>query len=138
MTPEQVRLVKTSWRQLGPISGAAGQMFYDRLFTLDPALRPLFEADMDAQGRKLMEMIDTAVNHLDRLEVLVPALENLGRRHADYGVKDTHYDTVGAALLWTLERGLSEDFTAEVRGAWSTVYTVLAKTMKDAGAQTTV
>ena len=134
MTPEQVRLVRTTWRRLGPRGGGAGPLFYDRLFALEPTLRPLFEADMDEQGRKLVEMIDTAVSHLDRLDVLVPALEKLGRRHADYGVKDTHYDTVGEALLWTLERGLGESFNDEVRAAWAAVYALLAKTMKDAAA----
>jgi hemoglobin-like flavoprotein len=59
-------------------------------------------------------------------------LRNLGRRHAKYGVTDAHYDTVGAALIWTLEKGLGERFTADVREAWVAVYDLIATTMKGA------
>jgi hemoglobin-like flavoprotein len=65
----------------------------------------------------------------------VPVVEDLGRRHAAYGVTDDHYDTVGAALLWTLEKGLGDAFTAEAREAWTTVYGLLASTMKNAAAR---
>ena len=82
-----------------------------------------------------MKMISTAVNGLDRLEEIVPAVEALGTRHVDYGVKDADYDTVGTSLLWTLEQGLGEDFTPDVREAWTVVYTLLATTMKSAAAK---
>jgi hemoglobin-like flavoprotein len=72
------------------------------------------------------------VRGLDRLDELVPAVRDLGTRHAAYGVKDGHYETVGAALLWTLERGLGPEFTPEVEEAWVAVYRLLAATMKDA------
>ena len=81
-----------------------------------------------------MTMIGVAVKGLDTLDQLVPAVQNLGRRHAGYGVTDAHYDTVGGALLWTLEKGLGPDFTPDVKSAWTTVYTLLATTMKAAGA----
>lgn len=132
MTPHQKRLVQMTFAKVAPIADAAAAMFYKRLFELDPNLRPLFKTDITDQGRKLMQMIGVAVNGLDHLDELVPAVRQLGMRHAGYGVMDQHYDTVAAALLWTLERGLGPDFTPEVQDAWVAVYGVLASTMKDA------
>lgn len=137
MTPRQMMLVQRSFLKVAPIAEQAAELFYSRLFTLDPALKPLFKGDMAAQGRKLMRMIGTAVNGLDRLDALVPAVQDLGRRHVNYRVLPAHYDTVGAALLWTLEKGLGDDFTPEVKEAWATVYGILAQTMKDAAEQGT-
>lgn len=135
MTPEQVFLVQKSWRLVLPIADTAAELFYTRLFTLDPSVKPLFKGDMKAQGQKLMAMIGTAVGGLGKLDSIVPAVQDLGRRHVKYGVNDRHYDTVGAALLWTLEQGLGEAFTPDVRNAWTTVYGVLSSTMKDAAAK---
>jgi hemoglobin-like flavoprotein len=132
MTPEQVNLIKTSWAKVVPISEAAAEIFYSKLFELDPELKSLFKGDMKDQGKKLMAMINTAVNGLDDLEAIVPAVQDLGKRHVDYGVTDKDYDTVGTALIGTLEIGLDKAFTDDVRTAWVTVYTVLATTMKDA------
>jgi len=135
MTPEQVVLVKSSWEKVVPISDKAAELFYGKLFELDPSLKSLFKGDMAEQGKKLMKMINTAVNGLDRLNDIVPAVQQLGIRHIQYGVKDEHYDTVGAALLWTLGAGLGELFTEEVEQAWATVYGLLADTMKTAAAE---
>lgn len=135
MTPQDVAIVKYTWEKVLPIQEQAAGLFYGRLFELDPSLRSLFKGDMTEQGRKLMAMINTAINNLDRLDTVVPAVEDLGRRHVAYGVKDEHYDTVGAALLWTLEQGLGDAFTDEVRGAWAETYGVLATTMKQAAAE---
>jgi hemoglobin-like flavoprotein len=138
MTERQKTLVQTTFATVAPIADTAASMFYARLFELDPELRRLFTSDLREQGRKLMQMIGVAVNGLDRLDALVPAAKQLGARHAGYGVKDTHYDTVAAALLWTLEEGLGPDFTPEVKDAWTTVYGVLATTMKEAAAEAAV
>jgi hemoglobin-like flavoprotein len=138
MTPEQKQLVQTTFAKVAPMAEAAAAMFYARLFELDPRLRPLFTGDMTEQGRKLMRMIGMAVNGLDRLDELVPAVRQLGIRHAGYGVTDDHYGTVAAALLWTLERGLDADYTPAVEEAWTTLYSVLATTMKDAAASVAV
>ncbi len=135
MTPEQIELVRESWAKVRPISEQAAELFYGRLFELDPALKPLFKGDMKTQGGKLMTMLHTAVTGLTRLEAIVPAVQALGRRHVDYGVKEADYDTVGAALLWTLGQGLGEGFTPEVEAAWTEAYTVLSTTMKEAAAQ---
>lgn len=135
MTPEQIELVKQSWTQVAPISDKAAELFYGKLFELDPSVKSLFSGDMAEQGRKLMKMIGTAVNALDRLDEIVPAVQELGVRHVAYGVKDEHYDTVGAALLWTLETGLGDAFTEPTKEAWATVYGILAETMKSAAAK---
>lgn len=134
MTPKQIILIQNSFEQVLPIAEAAAELFYRRLFQLDPSLKPLFRGDMREQGRKLMTMLKVVVNGLHRLEALVPAVQELGRRHAGYGVKDEHYQTVGAALLWTLEQGLGEAFTPETKAAWVTAYTLLADLMKEAAA----
>ena len=102
MNTEQIALVQDSFSHVLPIADTAANLFYTRLFELDPALRPLFRGDMQEQGRKLMAMLRLAVNGLNRLDTLVPAVQDLGRRHVGYKVEAAHYDTVGAALLWTL------------------------------------
>lgn len=135
MTPRQKELVQTSWEKVVPIADIAAELFYGRLFELDPSLRPLFKTDIKEQGKKLMTMITTAVRALDNLPALVPAVQALGRRHGGYGVKDEHYATVATALLWTLEKGLGPDFTPETKEAWVVVYTILADTMKTAAAE---
>jgi hemoglobin-like flavoprotein len=133
VSPLQIQLVQTTWQRLLPIQNEAARLFYDRLFELDPGVKALFpSADMREQGRKLTAMITTAVNGLSRLDSIVPAVRDLGRRHAGYGVVDAHYESVAAALIWTLEQGLGESFTLQVREAWIEVYTLLAGVMKKA------
>ncbi len=134
MTPHQKKLVQESFKLVAPIAATAAKLFYQKLFELNPRLRPLFKGDMEEQGKKLMQMLATAVNGLDRLEDIVPAVQDLGVRHAGYGVKDKDYDTVGEALLWTLQQGLNDKFTPEVKAAWIEVYGVLSSTMKNAAA----
>lgn len=135
MTPEQKDLVQTTFADVVPIADTAAKLFYGKLFELDPELKSLFKGDMEEQGRKLMKIIATAVNGLDRLDEIVPVVEDLGKRHVGYGVKDKDYNTVGTALLWTLKQGLDSSFTPEVEEAWTVVYTLLADTMKNAAAK---
>ncbi|HEY9433168.1 MAG TPA: globin family protein [Blastocatellia bacterium] len=132
MNMVQKELVQTSFEQVWPIADVAAALFYRRLFELDPTLQPLFKGDMNEQGRKLMEMLRLAVKGLDRPETLKPVLAALGRRHADYGVNKHDYETVGEALLWTLEQGLGPGFTPDVREAWEAVYVFAAGAMSDA------
>ena len=131
MTPRQKLLVQSTFKQITPIAGVAANLFYARLFELDPSLRRLFRGDLQEQGQKLMKMLSLAVKGLDRLDQLVPAVRALGQRNIDYGVRERHYDTVGAALLWTLEYVLGPGFNAEVKEAWSTVYKLLSEAMQD-------
>jgi methyl-accepting chemotaxis protein len=133
--PAQRRLVQQSFAKVEPIAEAAAELFYDKLFELDPALKALFKTDIADQGRKLMATLKLAVKGLDDLERLVPVVQDLGRRHAGYGVRRAHYATVAEALLWTLEQGLKDDFTPEVKAAWSAVYGLLAETMTAAAEQ---
>ena len=132
-----IKLVQESFARVEVISEEAADMFYGHLFDIAPDLKPLFKGDMTAQGRKLMTMIKTAVNGLDDPGALIPALEDIGRRHMGYGVKDADYASFGEAWSWMLERRLGDDFTLETRGAWSTVYTLLARVMTGTGAEDT-
>ncbi len=132
MKLEQIFLVQDSFAKIEPAAEAAADLFYGRLFVLDPALRVLFPANLTAQKHKLMTMLKVAVNSLNRLDDLIPVVQALGWRHGTYGVTADQYETVGAALLWTLEQGLGADFTPEVKAAWTAVYSLLANTMKQA------
>src|SRR5690606_1003643 len=111
MTPEQVGLVQSTWARVVPIKETAAELVYGRLCELDPALRSLVKRELQAPGRELMAMINVAVSALDRIDTLVPAVKDLGRRHVAYGVKAADYGTVATALLWTLEKGLGDAFT---------------------------
>lgn len=129
MTPRQIELVQSSWLQVEPISETAARLFYRRLFELAPEVRPLFKTAISEQGDKLMKTIAVAVASLKKLDTIVPVVEDLGRRHDDYGVEPAHYEVVAEALLWTLEQGLGEAFTDEVREAWGETYWTLAGVM---------
>ncbi|WP_372873617.1 globin family protein [Pseudomonas sp.] len=137
MTPKQIELVQGSFAKVAPIADEAAALFYHNLFTADPSLKPLFKGDMLAQGKKLMQMIGVAVDKLNELEVLVPVLQRLGAGHVDYGVEDSHYATVGTALLKTLGQGLGDAFTEEVEQAWTSAYGLMANTMIAAANKTT-
>ena len=132
MNQDQIALVQDSFAKVLPISETAAAIFYKRLFTIDPSLKPLFTGDMQVQGAKLMKVLGMVVNGLTSLELLLPAIQDLGKRHVDYGVTQEMYDSVGQALLWTLEQGLAEAFTEDVKDAWTTAYVTLQQVMCDA------
>ena len=129
MTPNDVTLVQHSFKK---VPDTVAELFYARLFDQAPHLRPMFGSDMKAQGKKLLAMLSTAVNGLDNTDALLTVVRDLGARHVGYGVKPEHYEIVGEALIWTLETGLGDAFTADVRQAWTEVYGALASTMIDA------
>jgi len=131
MTPAQVDLVQRTWRSVLPIGDTAAELFYGKLFSLDPKLRTLFKNDMREQGRNLTAMISVAVGALAQPERIALAMRELGRRHAAYGVRAEHYAAVRVALLWVLEKCLAEAFTPEVKRAWSDAYALLAGTMQE-------
>ena len=135
MTRKQVRQVQRSFEVIRPIADLAAGVFYSRLFEIDPSLRGLFHADLREQGKKLVQALTVAVRGLERWEQVAPAVEDLGARHVGYGVRDEHYDTVGAALLWTLERALGDGFSSEVREAWAAAYSAVADTMRRGAAR---
>lgn len=132
MTPEKVKLVQDSFRKVVPIVDVAADIFYDRLFSIAPEVRPLFPADMSEQKKKLMGVLGVAVNNLHQVATILPVVKELGAKHVDYGVKDEHYDTVGAALLFTLEKGLGDDWNDDLAEAWTETYVTVATVMKDA------
>ena len=132
MNDHTIQLVRDSFDLVEPIASQAAAQFYANLFAADPSVKPLFRGDMIKQGERLMTMIGAAVAKLDEPEVLIPVLQGLGHRHAGYGVRDAHYDSVGVALLKTLRQGLGVAFTEDVEEAWVEVYGVVASTMKEA------
>ncbi|MFK7857690.1 MAG: globin family protein [Granulosicoccus sp.] len=129
MTPTQKTLVKESWALVLPIQEKAADLFYTRLFDQYPEVRPMFKGDMQEQGEKLMKMLDLAVNSLDNIESLVVPLKAAGKAHKDYGVAEADYPKVAASLLWTLEKGLGEAYTDDVKDAWTATYTTLSSVM---------
>lgn len=132
MSPNEIKLVQASFAKVAPVAAKAAEMFYSRLFELDPSLRTLFTGDMVEQGKRLMAMVTVAVDGLDEIGDLVPAVQDMGRRHVNYGVREEHYPIVGRALLETLETALGDEFTPETKAAWTDVYGVLSSTMIDA------
>jgi hemoglobin-like flavoprotein len=135
MTPEQIETVQSTWRAVVPIADQAADLFYDRLFVLDERLRSLFPDDLTDQKKKLMSMIGRVVTALRDVNSIVPAVQDLGRRHVGYGVRDEDYATVAQALLWTLEKGLGEGWTPPVKESWVAAYTLLSGVMVDAAHQ---
>lgn len=137
MNPNQIALVQQSFVKVAPLAEAVADLFYARLFELDQGLKPLFRAsDMRQQGRMLMKMLTITVQGLSRLDTIVPAVQALGRRHSGYGVQARDYETVGAALIWTLEQGLGAEFTPDVRAAWTAAYGLLSGVMLEAQLET--
>ena len=141
MTPEQVQIIKLTFAQAMNSKDQVGKLFYDRLFAIAPETRPLFKGSIEAQARKLMDTLAQAIASLRDTPTLITTLEALAKRHVGYGVKDEHYDKVGDALLWTLERGLGAAFTPHAREAWTPLYGTVATVMRAAAngkASTTV
>lgn len=134
MTPRQIQVVQSSFKLVTPVLDAATMMLYQRLFELDPSLRAMFRGPREEQARKLGHVLTVVAKGLSRPEQLLSTVEELGRRHSNYGVRPEHYDAVGAALLWTLETGLAKAFTDEVREAWAAAYRFLSTTMQEAAA----
>ncbi|HEY8567151.1 MAG TPA: globin domain-containing protein [Beijerinckiaceae bacterium] len=129
MTPSDIQDIRDTFRRLaGDPDGLAAE-FYARLFFLDPSLKPMFPADLKPQGRKLVAMLAIVVQHLDRLDAILDDVRGLAHRHVGYGVRATHYATVGAALIATLESRLGDRFDAPARAAWMAAYTILSRAM---------
>ena len=132
MTPEQIALVQSNFELVEPIADKAAELFYDRLFTIAPEVKPMFKSDISEQGAKLMSILGVAVRGLSNLESIVPAVQKLGEKHLAYGVKEEHFQPVAEALLWTLEQGLGDAWSEEAKTAWTEAYIILSTTMIDA------
>jgi hemoglobin-like flavoprotein len=129
MTPDQVKAIQDSFAKVAPISAQAATLFYERLFEIAPAVKPLFRGDMVEQGRKLMATLAAVVGALGNIEAILPAARALAKRHVEYGVKASHYQPVGVALLCTLERSLGAQWTPELAAAWGAAYALLSEFM---------
>jgi nitric oxide dioxygenase len=129
ITSEQIELVQSSFNQVLPIADVAGELLYGRIFELAPEARALFGEDIRSQARKTMAAVKLAVEGLGRLEEVAPYLIKLGARHVRYGVRPEHFEVVGGALLWTLEQGLGEAFTPDVREAWVEAWNIVSGAM---------
>ena len=137
MDAKQAEIVQKTFDKVRPISETAADLFYKRLFELNPSFKSLFKGDMKTQGKMLMQMLDFAVEGIDQPDTILPTIQDLGKRHVGYGVKEEYYDTVGEALLWTLEQGLGSDFTPEVKEAWAEAYKLLSGVMINAAREAT-
>ena len=135
MTHREQQLIRESFREIGDMSGPLSLLFYGRLFELDPTLRPMFHGDIARQGRKLMEMLGTVVDNIDRLQTLTPVLHAMGQRHAAYGVIPRHYELVERALLWALGQALAPEFDNEIKAAWRSVIVAVSASMKSGAAE---
>ena len=129
MTPRQIEIVKQSFAKIMPFKDQAAELFYCRLFELDPSLRLMFRSDLTEQKQKLMVAIAMVVTNLEKMDSLLPSVRELGKRHKTYGVRNRHYDVVGAALLWTLEIGMGASWTNELAEAWKNAYGRVAQAM---------
>ena len=108
-------------------------LFYQRLFTVAPEIRPLFSNKLSLQEAKFTQMLESLLSSLDRLDNLVPVLWQSGRNHKLYGAEDAYYAIVGEALLYALEAKLgAEHLTDEVRVAWKAFYSLVALIMQEA------
>jgi len=138
MKAQEIQILQKSFSLVEPIADVAASLFYGRLFELDPSLRPMFKSDLKLQGEKLMSTIKLVVVGLNNPERIIPAVQVLGKRHGTYGVKSEHYETVGEALLWTLEKGLGEAYTPEVESAWISAFSLLSTLMQEAAEEEAV
>jgi methyl-accepting chemotaxis protein len=129
LDPEQKHRLRKTFAIVERQSHVAALVFYQRLFELNPMLRPLFKTDIELQAAKLMDMLSSALSLLEKPEALSETLEELGARHVTYGVRTEHYETVGEALLAMLSTVLGKDFTADTRRAWTELYQLIATTM---------
>lgn len=132
MTPEQINLVQSSFSKVAPVADAAAKIFYARLFEIAPHVKPLFRTELTEQGKKLMTTLAVVVNGLKNPEAIIPAAQQLAVRHIDYGVRAEDYAPVGEALIYTLEKGLGDAFTEDVRDAWLATYAIVSNVMIDA------
>lgn len=134
MNSKQIQLVQETFNMVGSSADEVAALFYQRLFELEPELRPLFKSDLHHQGKKLMSTLALVVNGLTRPETILAAVQHLGRRHVGYGVQEEDYEIVGQALIWTLAQTFGAAFTPEIEEAWVEAYTMLANIMQEAAA----
>ena len=132
MDAQAVALVQRSFEKVAPLGDKVTEIFYGELFAIDPSLRPMFKDDMREQRRMLMSALSLVVRSLHTPQAILETVKAMAKRHVNYGVEPAHYALVGNALLRTLEKGLGDEFTPQLREAWTDAYTLLSGVMKDA------
>lgn len=133
LTEKQIKIIKQSWGQLRGVNAVTiGDVFYRKLFIDEPQFKHMFKSSVEEQSKKLIEMLSLIVARVDRLDELTEDVKQLAIRHVNYGVKDKHYESVGGALIWTLQVALGKDWNDETEEAWTKCYQILASTMIDA------
>ncbi|MEO0819869.1 MAG: globin domain-containing protein [Pseudomonadota bacterium] len=134
LPPQTIRALRESWERVEREPDRAAALFYERLFALDPATAPFFaETEMEGQRAKFIATLRSVVEALDEMSDVQPLLRELGVQHAGYGVRPEHYDSVGSALIWSIERLMGPDCTPEIRAAWTLAYALVAGAMRAAG-----
>lgn len=137
MTPDQIRLVRSSWSMIAERATVFTARFYDHLFAMDDSAAQLFTGvEMSVQQWKLAQTLGVVVQVLDDLDAFLPAVAALGERHIRYGVLPRHFETVGQALLGAFADTLGDRFTPQIRAAWTDAYAVIAAEMQRALART--
>ena len=131
LTKDEIKLIQSSWIDLTNKSKIVGEKFYDRLFKRSPELKELFKGDLKEQAGALMRMVKTVVEGLNNPQIIIPALQELGRRHNEYGVKFEHYKGFGDCLIDCIEEELNRTFDTQTRKAWEKLYGMLAEVMKN-------
>jgi hemoglobin-like flavoprotein len=134
MTEEDVHLVQQSWEKIEFVKEVAAELFFARLFELDPPLRSSFPPEARERQQKFGQFVGATVRGLNRLDALRPVVRELGIRHPVFGDDDLHHSNLASALLWALEKSLRREFTPQVKSAWIKTYGVLSQTMRDAAA----
>lgn len=134
MTSEQTQIIQNTWAAVSKLDDeTVGGLFYNNLFTIQPALRSLFKSPVPEQSKKLMAMLHYLIHNLHKPQEITTGLTHLAQRHVQYNVTPEHYNIVGSALLLTLEQGLGELWNEEVKQAWVALYTNVASIMIAAG-----
>jgi hemoglobin-like flavoprotein len=135
VTKQQRRLVQESLPEIQELSGPIGQLFFGRLFEMDPSLRAMFHQDIALQSKKVMDVLTSVVARLDHFDEFEPEIRALGQRHTGYGVRPDHYDLLNNALIWALGRALDSEFYPELKAAWRAVLDSISVTMKEGAAE---
>ena len=134
--PLRIELLETSFEALKPRGDELVEYFYDQLFEQYPGVLPLFaDADMQAQQGKLLSALATVVASLRTPEVLVPHLQELGRKHVAYGAEPAHYEAVGQVLLESMEAIAGDLWNDELLAAWAEAYGIVSAVMIEAASE---
>lgn len=129
MDIDQIVLVQSTFADVIERADEFSNVFYARLFEIEPELRSMFASDLTAQRRKLVDELAFIVDNLGRLPPLIERATELGRRHVDYGVQPEHYDRVLDATLFALRSVLGERVGDDVETAWRRAYNLAAAMM---------